>query len=158
MTVPSSGFRLVRDADQVSVRFDVDGRKIPVKIACARPISGREELISMLDRDKKEVAMVESLAALDPESRAVVLEELARRYLFPRITRVRHIEAMFGIQYWQVETTAGERCFALKNDSKNVVWITDQHLVLQDTLGCRYEVRPVSDLDTASRAQLTAAI
>jgi hypothetical protein len=147
-------FKLMREADRVFLQFaDAEG-KTPVKVVWARPISGRGAEVSFVGTDKQEVLMLEGLDALDPVSRKIAEEELAHRYVFPRVTRVISATASFGVRYWHVETDIGERKFALKNASKNAVWITDDHLVLNDTLGCRYEVRPFSALDEHSRSEI----
>ena len=139
-------------------REDADA-EVPVKLVWVRPISGRGGEVACLDPKKKtEVAMLSSLAALDPDSRRVAEEELGRRYLVPRITRVLRATANFGVRYWHVETDLGERRFALKHAAKNAVWITEDHLVLRDTLGCRYEIKPYSVLDRASRAEVEKVI
>ena len=154
MTNSVREFKLIREADRVFLQFaDAEGRTA-VKVVWARPISGRGAEVSFVGPDKQEVLMLEGLDALDAASRKIAEEELARRYVFPRITRVISATASFGVRYWHVETDIGERKFALKNASKNAVWITDEHLVLNDTLGCRYEVRPFSTLDEHSRSEI----
>jgi uncharacterized protein DUF1854 len=149
--------RFIREGDSVFAT-DGDGAKTPVKLVWARPLSARGREICALGPDKKEVLMLDSLDALDADSRRVVQEELAKRYLMPRITRVMETTADFGMRYWHVATTLGERRFALKHASKNAIWITDDHLVLRDTLGCRYEIRPYGELDPASRAEVEKVI
>ena len=151
-------FRLLREEDELFVRFEGSDTKTSVKLVWARPISGRGGSICLLDRDKKEVAMLKSLDSFDPDSRVIAEEELAKRYLVPRITRVIRATANFGIRYWHVETDLGRRHFALKNASKNAVWISDDHLVLRDTLGCRYEINPYSGLDPRSRTLVEKVI
>ena len=131
-------YRLLGDGDRVLVRFGDGGEAKPVKLVWARPISGRGGEISMVGEDKEEVMMIESLEALDPDSRRIAEEALSARYLLPRITRVLRAEATFGVRYWHVETTLGERRFALKNADRNAVWLSEEHLVLKDTLGSRY--------------------
>ena len=154
MTANQNEFRLVREGDEVFVEF-ADGReRALVKAVWARPITARNSSLSFVGRDKEEVCMVKSLDELDAESRGIAEDELARRYLLPRITRVKSARATFGVRYMRVETDRGERHFALKNASKNAVWINDDHLVLRDTLGCRYEVKPFSGLDQRSRTEI----
>lgn len=91
---------------------------------------------------------------LDPASRALAEEELARRYLAPRIVRVLRSIVNFGSRYWDVETDRGIRRFIMKDPNKNVFWVTDDHLVLRDTLGNRYEIVSLRALDEASRAEI----
>ena len=145
--------RLVRDGDQLFLEAaDGNGRKA-VRVVWARPVTDRGSEVSFMDKDKKEVLRLASLADLDSASRALAEEDLAKRYLIPRILRILRTEAMFGTQYWQVETDKGERRFALKSDNRNAVWIGPDHLILRDTLGCRYEVNPFSALDLRSRQE-----
>ena len=66
--------------------------------------------------------------------------------------------ANYGIRYWHVETNLGERRFALKHAGKNAFWLTDDHLMLRDTLGCRYEIRSFSALDPRSQAEVQGVI
>jgi len=160
MTERQRDFQLLRDADQVFLRFtgqESDAR-MPVKLAWVRPLSARGGEVSIIDSDKKEVLLLDSLADLDPDSRAVAEDELAKRYVIPRITRVTRTSAEFGMRYLYVETDLGLRNFALKHASKNAVWITDDHLMLRDTLGCRYEINPFSALDDRSRAEIDKVI
>lgn len=158
MKEQTSEIRLSRRDGQVYVRFKCKDDLIPVKLVWARPISARGGEISLVDKDKSEVHMLDSLTDLDPESRMIAEEELDTRYLVPRITRVVRADASFGVRYWHVETNLGPRRFALKNAAKNAVWLDSEHLILQDTLGCRYEVKPFSELDTKSKAEVEKVI
>ena len=150
--------RLVRERGQVFLAMGDGEDRTPVKPVWTRPISGRGDAVSLMGPDKKEVLMLRSLDALDAASRRVAEEELARRYLVPRIQRVIRAQANFGIRYWHVETDLGERRFAVRQASKNVVWLDEEHLVLRDTLGCRYEIRPLSGLDPKSRAEVDRVV
>lgn len=159
MSRAENRFLLKRRQDQVVLHRPEPESEVPVKLVWARPITARGGPLSLVDREKKtEVLMLESLDALDPDSRRIAQEELTARYLMPRITRVILATAHFGVHYWHVETDRGERQFALKHASKNAVWLSDDHLVLRDTLGCRYEIKPYSGLDRHSRAQVERAI
>lgn len=145
--------RLLREHDQIFLWRDGEADRTPVRPVWARPITARGREVSFLDRDKQEVLMLESLDLLDSDSRRIAEEELEKRYLSPRVTRVIRTRANFGVHYWYVETDMGERRFALKHASKNAVWVSDDHLVLRDTLGCRYEINPFSGLDPRSLAE-----
>lgn len=154
MPVPVREFKLTREGDKVFLRFADSESATPVRLVWARPISARGAEISFVGPEKEELLMLESLEALDRESRKIAEDEIARRYVFPRITRVLSTSAHFGMRYWDVETSVGPRRFALKNATKNAVWVTPDRLVLTDTLGCRYEVNPYSALDPSSRAEI----
>ena len=152
MAEPRQNVTLRRKLDQVLAKSEGCEEEKPVKILWARPISGRGKEISVLGLDKTEVALIGSLAELDPDSRRIAEEELERRYLMPHITRVIRAEANYGNRYWDVETDRGKRNFVMKDPSVNVTWLTDDHLVIKDALGNRYEIESLSALDTASQA------
>lgn len=146
--------RLERDEDRVFLCPADGGPRVPVTLVWVRPISGRGGQVSFVDADKKEVLMLDTLDDLDPESRRIAEEELRRRYLVPRIVRVINATANFGIRYWHVETDLGERHFALKNAARKAIWLSDDHLVLRDTMGCRYEIPSFAALDQRSRNRI----
>lgn len=150
--------RLRRKGDQVLLSLGDADEEMPVRIVWARPVSGRGGEVCFLDDKKREVLMLQGLDGLDGESREIAEAELERRYLIPKITRVVRTAAHFGSRYWDVETDRGRRRFAMKDPTKNAVWLTDDHLILRDTLGNRYEIPTFSGLDAASRAQVTKVL
>lgn len=145
--------RLRRKGDQIL--FDTgDGQEgRPVRLLWARPIAGRGQHLSILDEKRNELGFVDGLDALDPESRRIAEDELAVRYLVPRITRVIRTRACFGVRYLHVQTEIGERKFAVKDATRDIVWLNDDHLILRDTMGCRYEIKPFSGLDPVSQRE-----
>ena len=158
MNTPLKEFTLVRRMDRVMLRFADGGDELPVRLLWARPVYGRGQEISLLDDKKREVLMIAGPECLDPESRRIAEDEFARRYLIPRITRVFATEAHFGNRCWHVLTDAGERRFAMKDPVLNAMWVTDDHLVIRDSLGSRYEVKPFSGLDAVSQAEVLKII
>ena len=150
--------RLRWKEDRVLMSRGNSAEGTPVKLVWARPITGRGGTISVLDGKKNELALLENQDALDPDSRKVAEEELTKRYLVPRITRVIKTMANFGIRYWHVETDRGERRLALKNASKNAFWVSEDHLMLRDTMGCLYEIGSFSALDARSRSEVEKVI
>ncbi len=96
--------------------------------------------------------------SLDPESRDLLISELESRYLIPVILRIIDIRAHLGTLYWKVLTDAGSTRFALKDPSENVMWLTEDHIVLRDCLGNRYEIESLSGLDRQSRNKISLVI
>ena len=131
-----------------------DGEEIPVNLLWARPVSGRGGEVAIVDAKKKEIALLDSPAALDPASRAVAEEALARRYLIARVERVLATRAHMGTRYWTVLTDRGERRFALRDPARSVQRREDGALLLRDTMGNRYEIIAPERLDATSRANL----
>ena len=154
----AKSLRLERRADKVFFTGGDIAEPTAVRIVWARPISGRGGEISFLDEQKREVLMLKNLDGVAPASQKIVEEELAKRYMIPRITRVLRTRAIFGIRYWDVETDRGARHFAIKQASKNVFWMTQNYLLLRDTLGCLYEIPDYAALDDRSRAEVQRVV
>lgn len=142
---------LIRKHDRVCLRRGHDDEATPVKIVWARPISGKGQEIAVLDEKKKEVLMVAGLDGLDPDSRKIAEQELERRYLIPKITRVIRAHASFGSRYWDVVTDRGRRRFVMKDPTKNVIWPGGDRVIIRDTLGNRFEIESLAALDDRSR-------
>ena len=146
------GFALLGRQGQVFISFDRQDEERPVRIVWARPISKRGGHVSILDVEtKKELVLIEDIDDLDAESRTVADAALDERYMLPIITRVRQTDPHFGNRYWNVETDRGAREFVVKDVNRNVIWVSDDHLVIRDTLGNRYEIPSLSALDRRSQ-------
>jgi len=158
MDKPAAPFMILRKLDQVFLRPNDGTGEIPVRLAWARPIYDRGSDICILNEKKREVVMVSSLDALDSDSRRIAEEELNKRYLIPRIIRVNSAYAHLGNRYWHVETEIGPRTFLMKDPTRGVTWITQDHLILRDTLGNRYELASLAALDAFSRAEVLKVI
>jgi len=151
--------RLRRKHDQVLLKSGDDTEEKPVKIAWVRPVSGRGQEVSIIESgSNKELVMLESLDCLDASSRQTAEEELERRYLVPRITRITKTDVNFGNRYFEVETDRGHRKFLVKNPNTCVVRVTDDNLLILDVLGNRYEIVSLSELDADSRVALDRTI
>ena len=154
MTEASCEFILRRKGDQVVLRRDGADEDVPVRILWARPATGRGAHVSIVDAKKKtEVALLRDLDRLDAESRALAEEELATRYLLPKITRVYRTDVHYGNRYWHVETDRGPRRFLVKSPETDVLWVHEDRCILRDALGGCYEIESRQALDAASRAQ-----
>jgi hypothetical protein len=148
--------KLLRRGDQVHA--ELNGESKPVRLVWARPVSAAGNEIAVLDEKKREVALLPGLDALDPASRQIAEEELRRRYLLPKITRVLQTRSHLGTRYWHVETDHGVRHFVVRNPNHDVLWLSDDHLVLRDPLGNRFEITSIAALDPASRAAVLQVI
>lgn len=155
---PTGPIKLFRKSDQIFLLTGNETDARPVKLVWARPVSGQGQEVSLLGDKKKEVLMLLNLDALDPASRKIAEEELGHRYLMPRIVRVLRTHAHVGTRYWHVETNHGPRQFIVRNPNRDVVWVTDDHVVLRDPLGNRFEIPSLIALDAASRAEVDKVI
>lgn len=123
---------------------------VAVTVRYLRPLTARAEIV-FLDEDQHEVLTATGIDAIEGRVRTLVEDALRERYHLTEITRVVRIDVQFGTRYWEVETVRGPRWFALREPGKNVIWLDDDHLVLRDTAGNRFEIPDLRVLDARSR-------
>ncbi len=128
-----------------------------VKLYQSAPLSRPNRYISLQSGKSEEILMVE-LADLESESRTVAEEELARRYLTARVLRVDKVRTEFGITYWHVDTSKGERDFVIQSMAESCLWLSDDHLLLTDSDGNRFEIVSRAALDAESRAAIDSIL
>ena len=129
-----------------------------VKVYQAWPLSRPSRAVSFLNAKDEEITLLDDLQQLSPDSRAVIEEELRRRYLTARITRVLEIRWEFGVTYWHVDTTRGERDFVVQSISESCVWLGDGHVLIVDVDGTRFEIKDLAEMDPVSRGFLDAVL
>ena len=129
-----------------------------VKVFQAWPLSMPGRHVCFQDAKGEEIAMVESLEELTPESRQVAEEELRRRYLTARVETITEIRSEFGVTYWNVETDRGQRDFVVQSLNESCVWLSERHLLIIDVDGNRFEIPDSTRLDAGSRARLESVL
>lgn len=146
--------RLRREGDRLI--YDVEGQDpMPARVAWALPLSERPGPVSILVAGKKkELAYLDSLDRLDPESRKIAEEELDIAVILPRITAVNSVWPRFGNYYWDVDTTKGHRKFLLVSPENNSQYIGPDAVIVKDVSGNSYEINPISELDKKSLKEL----
>jgi len=122
---------------------------IRVRPVHASPMAYPDHYISLLDIKNEEVAFIRHLDQLDAESRQVIEEELAHRYLKAKIERILSIQMEFGVTYWSVMTDRGEREFVIRGH-ESTHWASDTRLLLTDVDGNRFEIIDYTRLDPHS--------
>ncbi len=138
---------------------------LEVSLARLFPLSEPEEWIAVLNTEGKELGVLATLHGLPHESLSAVREELAHRYLIPRITRILSGRERFGILEWEVETDRGPATFQMRNSAEhihhghggggeNVQQSSANRLSLTDVEGNRYDIPDIEALDAASRKHL----
>lgn len=136
-----------------------DDRSYPeVKLFQAWPLSAPSRYLSLQDRKGEEIVLVEALEQLTPASQVVAREELSRRYLTARVRAVNEIRTEFGVTYWHVTTDKGERDFVVQSMSESCVWLSEQHLLVIDVDGNRFEFEDLTAFDGASSQRLATVL
>ena len=124
---------------------------VSVKPVWAAPLSKPRKFLALLNGKGEEIVTIPDPAALSPDSRDAVEEELRRRYLTPIILAIASARSEFGVTYWTVDTDRGTREFVTQSLQENAQWMGDGHLLLIDVDGNRFEIPDVSAMDERSR-------
>lgn len=142
------------------LRATVGEEKSYLKVALyqAAPLSKPGEYLSLLDGKGDEFALVRRLDDLEPQSRTVAEQELARRYLTAKIQRLTSLKQEFGVTYWHARTDKGERDFVVQNLSESCLWLSASHLLIIDSDNNRFEIPDLALLDTESRKLLDSVL
>jgi hypothetical protein len=125
-----------------------------IRIVRAFPLAHPDRYVAFLDEKDEEIGMVKNPRELDPQSRKIVEEELAKRYLVSIIKKIRSIRTDFGTTYWNVDTDRGRRDFVTQRVQENVIRLGECRLLLIDVHGNRFEIPDYSSLDKKSAALL----
>ena len=123
-------------------------------LSLAFPFQLTEEYIALQNEDKEEIGMIRRLSDLREEDRAIVREELAKKYYAPKIRRILSLTERFGTTRWTVETDKGEMRFIVKDTYKSLIRVSEDRLFVCDLDGCRYEVESLKGLDRRSYSKI----
>ncbi len=133
-----------------------EGEFVNVKPVRNFPIQARDRLISLMDENDNEIAILTKVKGLDPSSREALETELEKRYFVPTIQAIHHIEGRFGITRWFVTTDRGERVFDVRERS-DIRYYPGRRVVIRDADGNLYEISDYARLDFHSRVLLEEA-
>ncbi len=154
-----NSFRLFRDGAVLKFDNGKSADKPEVKVLYLRPLSGMGKDISIYGiKEKMELAYISSLDKLQGDSKKLVMEALAERYLIFTITKIINSIVRFGQRIVEVETDRGRRKFNIKDINHDVTWLDEDHLVIKDSFGNRFEIRSFSELDAMSKKLLEKTI
>lgn len=123
-----------------------------VSIARGFPLSDPDRYFGLRDGADKDIGMLAALEGLDAESRAIVEEELTRRYFLPKVLRVKDIKDEFGFTSFDVETDKGPRAFVVRHLRESVQSLSPTRVLVTDVDGNRWEFPDVRALDEKSYA------
>ncbi len=152
MTSPNTGRLLQRNGRLHLDLPDFEAPR-PVRPLRPRPLTAPEVVVFVDDEDE-DLWRINGLDELDPRSRVELEQALRERYYMPRIEQVTSTRTLFGTHYWEVVTNRGPASFALREPGKNVTWLNEHHCVIRDTVGNRFEMTDLRQLDPASRKRV----
>ena len=157
--VEIANLRLFREPAWIlRLTIDDDRSYLKVKVVRAAPLSHPNRYICLLDAKDEEIYMIDDLTQLDLEARALIEEELDRRYLTAAIQRVHAVRNEYGTSYWDVQTNRGPREFVVQNVAENAQWLGDHRLLIIDVDGNRFEIPRLDELDKKSLAAVEQVV
>ncbi len=128
-------------------------RHVGVSVLRAFPVSAPDEGFALVDAEGRELAWVDRLDALAPDSRARAEAALAGREVLPEILRLRAVSSAAAPSTWTVHTDRGETRFVLAAE-EDIRRLGRGRLLISDAAGVQYLVRHMDRLDRASRRLL----
>lgn len=121
-----------------------------IKLHRAMPFKLPDDYISVQDMESKELFLIRSLYELAEEQALLLSRHLKKRYYCPKIKALPSIKAKLGFLYFEVDTDAGHKTFALRDATHNIRRIDDgARIIIIDVDGNRYEISDVSKMSTA---------
>lgn len=121
-----------------------------IKLHRCFPLSEPERYISVLDRDGKELAILDDLANMDVESRSLAARELDRRYFTPEIEHIEIMRQEAGMWFFVVRTQRGPSDFYVRNWRDSAFELSPGRWQITSVDGGRYEIPNVEALDPHS--------
>jgi catechol 2,3-dioxygenase-like lactoylglutathione lyase family enzyme len=123
---------------------------VDAKVARCFPWSMPDTFISVRNREGKEVVLLETLDAVDPAGRKILLQELHDKAFNPKIIAIVEHTSEFGITSIKARTDRGEVTFQIRSRD-DVRILSSTRLLFRDADGNTYEVADASTLDSVSR-------
>jgi len=119
------------------------------------PLSRPDEYIAIRigdsELEQREIGQIRYLRELAPEDRALIAEELQKRYFIHTIEKIDSIREDMGYFYWSVETDKGAREFPVPISTKYVFRVGPTGRLVSDVDGNRYAIPDLDALDSHSR-------
>ncbi len=140
--VDSLGHLIVRDKNSTF------GNVTPVRLF---PLSHPNEWISLIDNQTgKEIACIERIDTLPPNSAKMLETEFSKREFVPILKRVIWVSGNSEPSQWRVETDRGTTSFVVKHED-DVRRLGEIGVLIIDSYGIRYFIPDRSQLDPYSR-------
>ena len=113
------------------------------------------EYISVLDTDQIEVGIIFDLESFDKDTKALIKNELERKYYEPRIKTVVSLKERYGFSYWEVVCTDGRSVkFTMQDTFKNIIRVGEDRAILLDVDGNRFVIESILGLDKKSHKKI----
>lgn len=149
-----AAFTLERDSRGHLVLIDAHGERYPDAAPVrAFPLSDPLHAISICDQDGREIVYIDSLDELEPATRAIVEESLAKREFVPVILKILTMPPRTEPSLWQVETDRGVTSFEVESED-SIYRREPRQVSIVDVRGIRYLIPDTKKLDQKSQRVL----
>lgn len=135
-----------------------DRSYLQVSVFQAFPLSDPDQWVVLLDAADREIGTLRDLAGLEPESEALLRQELQLRYLVPHVREIVRIseDRLEGGGWrpgliWDLDTDRGRMRLRMPTLSEHVRALGPGRLLLLDRDGARCEIRDVRALPLGSQ-------
>jgi len=126
----------------------------PVRVKQPFPLSHPDSFLVVENMEGEFIGLIKKFKDLDRDSRQLVEESLEYSYFLPKVVAIEEIKEHFGLQFWRVQTDRGPRSFEVKSRKRDIRWLTDRHIIVQDADGNKYEIPDLDELDPESVGKL----
>ncbi len=124
-----------------------------VAVVRAFPIGAPDEGVALVSAEGRELAWLDRIADLEPDSRQLVEEALASREFMPEIRRLLRVSSFATPSTWDVETDRGDTSLVLGGE-EDIRRFGRDALLIEDIHGIHYLIRDLGKLDRTSRKLL----
>ncbi len=140
------------------VALDVEGKHYDrIQAFRSFPFTDPDRYISIRDTQEKpkEIGLIEDLNRdVEPETAALLQEQLEMRYFLPKITKIHSIKDEFGYAYFDVDTDRGASRFTIQMGGNAVLRLAAGRVLIQDVDGNRFEIPDVGNLSASELKKL----
>jgi hypothetical protein len=149
-----AAFTLERDNRGHLVLIDAQGQRYPDAAPVrAFPLSDPLHAISICDQNGREIVYIDSLDELEPATRAIVEESMAKREFVPVILKILTTPPRTEPALWQVETDRGVTSFEVESED-SIYRREPRQVSIVDVRGIRYLIPDTRKLDQKSQRVL----
>lgn len=113
------------------------------------------EYISVLDSEQNEIGVIYSVEDFPEEIKALLKNELAKKYYQPKIKTIRSLKERYGFSYWNVLTKDNRNInFTMQDTFRNIIRIGEDRAILLDVDGNRFIIESIAALDKKSHKKI----
>jgi len=132
---------------------DISSESVLVSMKQCFPKSMPDKYLSVLDKEGRELELIDSLSSLDEKNKKIVSHYLQFKNFRMRIKRIISVEEEFGVRVFNVETDRGERSFQMTLQSWPYMNKYGQ-VIFEDINSDVYMIDDYSEVDAKTKKYL----